>query len=51
MMLRNCAVLKLHAVHPKFLNAGEMRIGEKDHFHIIGRENGIWFFTGASSGN
>lgn len=44
MMLKNCAVLKLHAVNPRFLNVGEMKIGEKDHFHVIGRERGEWFF-------
>ena len=44
MILRNCAVLELHGVHPKFLKIGDMRIGEQDHFHVIGRERGQWFF-------
>jgi hypothetical protein len=44
MILKYCAVLKLNEVHPKFLTVGEMRIGEKDHFHLIGREKGVWFF-------
>ena len=44
MILRNCAVLELHAVHPKFLKIGEIRMGERDHFHVIGREGGKWFF-------
>ncbi len=44
MILRNCAVLELHAVHPKFLKVGEIRVGEQDHFHVIGREGGKWFF-------
>ena len=44
MILRNCAVLELHAVHPKFLKIGEIRVGEQDHFHVIGREGGKWFF-------
>ena len=44
MILKKCAVLKVHAVNPRFVNIGDMRTGEKDHFHIIGRENGGWFF-------
>ena len=44
MILRNCAVLELHAVQPKFLKIGEMRVGERDRFHVIGREGGKWFF-------
>ena len=44
MILRNCAVLELHAVHPKFLKIGEIRVGEQDHFHVIGREGEKWFF-------
>ncbi|MHB1709255.1 MAG: hypothetical protein ACYCT2_07260 [Thermoplasmataceae archaeon] len=44
MILKNCAVLKLRGVIPKSLTIGEMRIGEKDHFHVIGREKGVWFF-------
>lgn len=44
LILRKCAVLKVHAVNPRFVNIGDMRTGEKDHFHIMGRENGRWFF-------
>jgi hypothetical protein len=44
MILRNCAILELHAVQPKFLKIGEMRVGERDRFHVIGREGGKWFF-------
>ena len=44
MILRHCAVLELHAVHPKFLKIGERSMGEEDHFHVIGREAGKWFF-------
>ena len=40
LILRKCAVLKVHAVNPRFVNIGDMRTGEKDHFHIMGRENG-----------
>ncbi len=43
MILRNCAVLELLGVQPKFLKIGDMRIGEQDHFHVIGKERGIWF--------
>ncbi|MHB1492125.1 MAG: hypothetical protein ACYCSG_01690 [Thermoplasmataceae archaeon] len=44
MILRKCAVLKLHAVNPKFVNIGDIKIGEKDHFHTIAREKGKWYF-------
>ena len=44
MILRKCAVLKLHDVNPKFVNIGDMKIGEKDHFHTIAREKGKWYF-------
>ena len=44
MILQNCVVLELHAVHPKFLKIGDIRLGEQDHFHLIGRESGKWFF-------
>ena len=44
MILGNCAVLELHGVQPKYLKIGQMRMGEQDHFHVIGRERGKWFF-------
>ena len=42
MILRNCAVLELIGVQPKFLKIGDMRLGEQDHFHVIGKEQGKW---------
>lgn len=39
-----CAVLELQEVNPKFLSAGEIHVGEKDHFHLLGNEGEKWFF-------
>ncbi len=39
-----CAVLELQDVNPKFLKVGELRLGERDHFHLLGNEGGKWFF-------
>ncbi len=44
MLLDSRVILKLYSVNPRFLKAGDIKVGEKDSFHFLGKEGGKWYF-------
>lgn len=44
MIFNRCLVIRLNDVLPRFLRRENIKTGESDNFHIIGKEDGKWFF-------